>query len=96
VIQFPTYKNASDSEDKEHRIDAMDEEIEFLKSHEVWDLVGPPTGSKTVGIKLREVSMVKLKDAKHDLLLKDVLSDLVNHWLSNLSLSYYFLQYSIN
>ena len=29
----------------------MDEEIESLKSHEVWDLVEPPTGSKTVGSK---------------------------------------------
>ena len=46
-----SFKNALDNEGKDQWIDAMDKEIESLKTHAVWDLVELPIGSKTVGSK---------------------------------------------
>ena len=46
-----SFKNVLDSENKNQWVNAMNDEIESLKAHGVWELVEPPKGSKIAGSK---------------------------------------------
>ena len=57
--------------------DAMKEEMNSLKSNEVWDLVELPNGAKAIGcngsLRQRKTHWATLRDTRQDLLLRDSL-----------------------
>ena len=72
-----SFSQAMNCKESELWYDAMKEEMNSIKSNEVWDLVELPNGAKAIGckwvFKTKKDSFTTLRDTRLDLLLKDSL-----------------------
>ena len=68
-----SFSQAMSCKESELWYDAMKEEMNSIKSNEVWDLVELPNGAKYIGCKWVFKTNKDLRDTRQDLLLKDSL-----------------------